>query len=386
MKNALTRATVVVGQLAVAAVMIQGCRTYTPGGRTALGGETTELKQGTVVTLDGGSAGSSTVSPVAVGQSIKPVNHVGAPGTYKEFVVDQDAGLKNPYAGLNKTAIKHIPAPPPSAVVAQPVRKKMTADGKYAMYVVKRGDSAGAIANQHGMTKAEFVRVNAIANPDRIRVGQEFKVSADGKSLSGGKSAGTASSGDGSEYTVASGDSLSKIAAKYGMRTSDLMAMNGIQNANMIRIGQKLRVSKSSPVKSTSSENTTPSVKPDGKVQEPVVEPGVEPIDTSAPSGDLDKLIGLTTSEAAPKSLIEATKATVDTATSKPTTAVPTTAVPTTAVTGGIKEHTVQEGEDVFGVALKYNVRPLDIRRENNMTGSNLVPGTVIKIPAAQGN
>ncbi len=372
MKNALTRATVVVGQLAVAAVVIQGCRTYTPGGRTALGGEATELKQGTVVTLDGRSASSSTISPVAVSQSITPVNHVGAPGTYKEFVIDHDAGLKNPYAGLNKTATKHVPAPPPSGVGAESAGKKITADGKYALYVVKRGDSAGAIANRHGMTQAEFIRVNAIANPNRIRIGQEFKVSADGKALSGGKSAGTASSSNGSEYTVVSGDSLSKIAAKYGMRTSDLMAMNGIQNANMIRVGQKLRVSKSSTVKSSSSEKASPSTKPDAKVEEPIV----EPIDTPAPSGDLDVLIGLTTSDAAPKSLIEAKQTTAEAASPKPA----------ATATSGIKEHTVQEGEDVFGVALKYNVRPLDIRRENGMTGSNLVPGTVIKIPAAQGN
>ena len=380
MKNSLTRATVVIGQLAVAAVLIQGCRTYTPGGRTALGGTTTELEKGTVVTLNGSPKGSSTVSPVSEGQPISSVNRVGAPGTYKEFIIDRDADMKDPHAGLNKSATKHVPAPPPSAVVAEPVGRKLSADGKYAMYVVKRGDSAGAIANRHGMTKAEFVRVNAIANPDRIRIGQEFKVSADGKSLSSGKSVSAASS-DGNDYTVVSGDSLSKIAAKYGMRTSDLMAMNGIQNANMIRVGQKLRVNKSSTArvadstKKTVSDKPATSVKSDAKVEAPVV----EPIDTLDSSSELDALVGLTTSDAAPKSLIEAKQ--VATAVVIPTVAKPLASASTTA-----KEHTVQEGEDVFGLALKYNVRPLDIRRENNMTGSNLVPGSVIKIPAVQGN
>ena len=380
MKNSLTRATVVVGQLAVAAVMIQGCRTYTPGGRTALGGDTTELKQGTVVTLNGGAKTSSTVTPVAVNQPITPVTHVGEPGTYQEFVIDRDADMKDPYAGLNKSATKHVPAPPPSAVVAVPAGKRLTADGKYAMYVVKRGDSAGAIANRHGMTKADFVKLNAIANPDRIRIGQEFKVYADGKALASGKSTSTATSSDGNDYTVVSGDTLSQIAAKFGMRTSDLMAMNGIQNANMVRVGQKLRVSKSSTTRVAETGKKPVSDKPASSVKTEVkVEaPAVEPIDTSTTSPELDILVGMMTSDAAPKSLIEAKQSVAA--------VVPTVAKPLASAATAAKEHTVQEGDDVFALALKYGVRPLDIRRENNMTGSTLVPGSVIKIPAAQGN
>ncbi len=164
------------------------------------------------------------------------------------------------------------------------------------------------------------------------------------------------------------------------MKTSDLMAMNGIKNANMVRVGQKLRVNKSSSSRvaenttKTASDKPTASVKPEVKSETPVV----EPIDTMESTAGLDALVGMTTSDAAPKSLIEAKQVAtpVITAVDKPLAAAST----------ATKAHTVQEGEDVFGLALKYNVRPLDIRRENNMTGSNLVPGSVIKIPAVQGN
>ena len=44
-------------------------------------------------------------------------------------------------------------------------------------------------------------------------------------------------------YTVVRGDSLSLIARNHGMTTDDLMRLNGISNANMIWVGQKLRVS-----------------------------------------------------------------------------------------------------------------------------------------------
>ncbi len=51
-------------------------------------------------------------------------------------------------------------------------------------------------------------------------------------------------SGDGKTYTVRKGDSLSVIARKHGVRTSDLAAYNNIpkERYNSIRIGQKLQI------------------------------------------------------------------------------------------------------------------------------------------------
>ena len=43
-------------------------------------------------------------------------------------------------------------------------------------------------------------------------------------------------------YTVKSGDTLSKIAAKYGTTYQKIATLNGIKNPNKIYAGQKLRV------------------------------------------------------------------------------------------------------------------------------------------------
>ena len=48
---------------------------------------------------------------------------------------------------------------------------------------------------------------------------------------------------DQATYTVVRGDTLSKIASKFGVSVSDLVAWNGIKNPNAISIGQKLKVS-----------------------------------------------------------------------------------------------------------------------------------------------
>ena len=43
-------------------------------------------------------------------------------------------------------------------------------------------------------------------------------------------------------YTVKKGDTLSAIAKKYGTTWQKLASLNGMKNANLIRVGQKIRV------------------------------------------------------------------------------------------------------------------------------------------------
>jgi len=43
-------------------------------------------------------------------------------------------------------------------------------------------------------------------------------------------------------YTVVKGDTLTKIASRYGTSVAKLVSLNGIKNPNVISIGQKLRV------------------------------------------------------------------------------------------------------------------------------------------------
>lgn len=58
---------------------------------------------------------------------------------------------------------------------------------------------------------------------------------------SGNPSSGSASSAE-QVYTVQAGDTLSKIAAKYGTTYQKLASYNGIANPNIINVGQKIRI------------------------------------------------------------------------------------------------------------------------------------------------
>lgn len=55
-------------------------------------------------------------------------------------------------------------------------------------------------------------------------------------------------------YTVVAGDTLSKIAAKYGTTYQKLAVYNGIANPNIIRVGQKIKIPGTAAPKKTIAE------------------------------------------------------------------------------------------------------------------------------------
>ena len=107
-------------------------------------------------------------------------------------------------------------------------------------YVVRPGDTLGAIAARYGTSVAALASANGIANPALIRAGQRLTVPAGGAAYPSGGSSGSASGGG--SYTVRSGDTLAGIAARFGTDADALASLNGIANPDVLSIGRVLRV------------------------------------------------------------------------------------------------------------------------------------------------
>lgn len=98
-------------------------------------------------------------------------------------------------------------------------------------YTVKSGDTLSKIASQYGTTYQAIASLNGISDPNKIYVGQVLKIS------------GTSTAASTIEYyTIKSGDTLSKIASKYGTTVNQLVSWNNIADANKIYANQKIRV------------------------------------------------------------------------------------------------------------------------------------------------
>jgi LysM repeat protein len=98
-------------------------------------------------------------------------------------------------------------------------------------HTVARGETLAGIAARYGTTTAELASANGISNPNRIYVGTRLVVP--GAAAAPGAVA-TAS------YTVQRGDTLGSIASRAGTTIATVVALNGIKNPNLIRIGQVL--------------------------------------------------------------------------------------------------------------------------------------------------
>lgn len=98
-------------------------------------------------------------------------------------------------------------------------------------YTVVKGDTLSGIAAKFGTTYQALAQINGIANPNVINVGQVLTISGSGN---------TANSG--TVHIVASGETLSAIAAKYGTTYQLLAQRNGISNPNLIFVGQRIKI------------------------------------------------------------------------------------------------------------------------------------------------
>jgi LysM repeat protein len=128
-------------------------------------------------------------------------------------------------------------------------------------YTVKRGDTLGRIAHDHGVSVSQLAAANNIANPDLIFPGQVLVIP--------GKEDTKAQPAPEQEviHVVKSGETLARIASKYGTTASAIAKANNISNVNLIRIGQKLKI----PGTSASGGNSDAAARSD---RHHIVKPG----------------------------------------------------------------------------------------------------------------
>lgn len=110
-----------------------------------------------------------------------------------------------------------------------------TQGGQEQVYEVQPGDTLSSIAARFGVTVADLLAVNRLDEPDHITVGQRLIIPAPGIASDKAGEPATAQ-----VYVVQPGDTLWAIAMRYGVTVDDLMQANGIQNANLLRVGQSL--------------------------------------------------------------------------------------------------------------------------------------------------
>lgn len=249
------------------------------------------------------------------------------------------------------TTVPAAPRPqfrPPVVSTPEPIHFDPSQVGSY---VVQKGDSLSKIAKRHGLRSRDLAEINQISDPNKIRIGQKLILPPNASAVPEAPSAPAVSAPEpsssaivvGGTYTIQKGDSLSRIAKRYGVTAKDLAAANGIANPNKIRIGQKIKV-------------------PEGDAATPAQASSPNPAESSAP---------VSSAPAIPEP--------------DPAPAVPAPAAPAPAVDGYSLEKfevTLRDGDTIEKVA-KDNGTTVDaILRANGLASpADIGPGSKVIVP-----
>ena len=243
--------------------------------------------------------------------------------------------------------VKHDAKPVVATTPAAPV------EPEYTVYIVQRGDYLAKISKKYNITINSIKRLNNMKD-DTIRIGQKLKLpgkvevgeqkvpeGAIKEAPKAAKKAYAPYTGATKEYVVKSGDTLGAIAYGNGINIRQLKELNGL-TSDSLKIGQKLKIpaEKVVAVKKVEPKAAEPEVK--APVEAPV-EPVAAPVEPT----------------------VEAPVAAPVEGTSAPT--------PT---------YTVQEGEDLTDISIRFGVTAAAVRELNNL-GENdkLVAGQILKLP-----
>ena len=127
----------------------------------------------------------------------------------------------------------------------EPTPEPVTATGSVE-YRVQSGDFLRKIANRFGVSSAAIAEASGLANPNLIFVGQVLTIPNQTVTEPAvepePEPEPESEPAEAETYKVKSGDTLFRIAAKFGVSYGAIVEENDITNPNLIRVGQVLRI------------------------------------------------------------------------------------------------------------------------------------------------
>lgn len=118
---------------------------------------------------------------------------------------------------------------------------------------VRKGETLARVARRYGVSTAELARENGLSSKARLRIGQRLKLpdgaeidapraSRSRRSSGAAVSQRSGSSGRPRVHVVKRGETLSQIAARYGVSMQSLLRWNRLASSHRIRQGQRLKL------------------------------------------------------------------------------------------------------------------------------------------------
>jgi LysM repeat protein len=126
------------------------------------------------------------------------------------------------------------------AAISTSVMAQQTTAANEQVYIVQRGDTLYRLSVRFGVPMATIAARNGITNFNLIYVGQRLVIS--GGTTPPPTQAPGQPPPQGGTYVIQRGDTLARIAARFGTTWQELARINNIANPNLIYAGQTIRL------------------------------------------------------------------------------------------------------------------------------------------------
>ena len=275
----------------------------------------------------------------------------------------------NPLVDLDQVPVGlRLVIPVPADTEAEP---ELVYEG--LTYSVQPGDTLNAIALRYSVDPDELVLLNELASADDLQISQILRL-PDHASVSSAVMQQPEPQGEGVVHVVQAGETLSGIALFYQVSTASLMAANGLSDADKLAVGLELLVPGVSPPEPTSTPEVT-------STPEPTT--GPEPAAEETPAVEDDEDAPTESESTTPEdAATPTTEATQEGEQVQPVATEEPEPTATTTPTLALVIYTVQAGDTLFALALRYGTTVEAIQTANDLGSSvTLSIGQELVIP-----
>ena len=133
------------------------------------------------------------------------------------------------------------PTPTPTPATPAPTPTPAPTTGTQT-YTVKPGDTMHALARRFGVSVSAIASANGIANPNILKAGEVLRIPTAQTPAQTPTQTPAQTPAQTQTYTVKSGDTMYRIALRFGVSINALASANGITDPSKIRAGQVLRI------------------------------------------------------------------------------------------------------------------------------------------------
>ncbi len=284
--------------------------------------------------------------------------------------------LRLPSTGRSLPSV--VPSAPArtTAIAARDSVKKSTVPSSYK---VQSGDTLTSIARRYDVSFDELYAANGGRDKlDTLRVGQVIRLSAPAKpaAVASASRNSVRQSAAPASHRVQSGDTLSAISRKYGVSVAELYAANGgADNLDTLRVGQVIRLS--APEKPAAR----PAVK-SATLASHTVQSGETAYAISRRYGiSFDELCAVNGGRDALSRLSPGQVLKIPGTKTVAAKAAPAAKSARTTQTRKAEEYCVQNGETLWSISRKFNMKPMELLALNGMNESTRVKvGDTVKV------